>query len=323
MNYYEILNISKNSSQIEIKKAYKNLALKYHPDKNNSLEAKEQFQKISEAYQTLSNKESRVAYDLDGTIPDIFDNPSEIFEKIFKNMDPVLSRFLTDTLSNFTSSLMNENKSVEQAFNEINTNDIIDKGSDVFKHYLKKNVNKNNVNKGILYYNLDINLEDIINNNENQIDVNIEFLRKYSNLRIIINDNNFKKTYEFDLKQDKFYLVFQNNTYLFELNYNFPDNIKRKYQSEHLFLEYYVNYKSYLTGFNFQYQLTQKINLDYNIFLKNSNIICFKKYGLYNYQNNDYGNLYVTFIPIENNHIQPIIKTSVDNLYSLITINNI
>ena len=102
MNYYEILNISKNSSQIEIKKAYKNLALKYHPDKNNSLEAKEQFQKISEAYQTLSNKESRVAYDLDGTIPDIFDNPSEIFEKIFKNMDPVLSRFLTDTLSNFT-----------------------------------------------------------------------------------------------------------------------------------------------------------------------------------------------------------------------------
>ena len=136
---------------------------------------------------------------------------------------------------------ISEKKSVEQAFNEINTNDIIDKGSDVFKHYLKKNVNKNNVNKGILYYNLDINLEDIINNNENQIDVNIEFLRKYSNLRIIINDNNFKKTYEFDLKQDKFYLVFQNNTYLFELNYNFPDNIKRKYQSEHLFLEYYVN----------------------------------------------------------------------------------
>jgi molecular chaperone DnaJ len=60
-DYYEILGVSKEASDEEIKKAYRKLAHKYHPDKANGDEAK--FKKINEAYQTLSDKTKRSQYD--------------------------------------------------------------------------------------------------------------------------------------------------------------------------------------------------------------------------------------------------------------------
>lgn len=62
-NYYEILGIPKTATDDEIKKAYRQLALKYHPDKNKSSEAEEKFKLVAEAYEILSNKEKRAAYD--------------------------------------------------------------------------------------------------------------------------------------------------------------------------------------------------------------------------------------------------------------------
>ena len=63
-NYYEILGVSRDASQEEIKHAYRKLVKKFHPDANkHSEKAKEQFQEISEAYQVLSNEESRKQYD--------------------------------------------------------------------------------------------------------------------------------------------------------------------------------------------------------------------------------------------------------------------
>ena len=62
-DYYEILGIKKNSSKSEIKKAYRKLALKYHPDKNPSKEAEEKFKEISEAYAVLYDDEKRQLYD--------------------------------------------------------------------------------------------------------------------------------------------------------------------------------------------------------------------------------------------------------------------
>jgi len=64
-DYYEILGISPNASSEEIKKAYRRLAVKYHPDKNrdNSKEAEEKFKEVSEAYKILSDGEKRKIYD--------------------------------------------------------------------------------------------------------------------------------------------------------------------------------------------------------------------------------------------------------------------
>ena len=62
-DYYDILGVSKNTDEKEIKKAYRKLALKYHPDRNKSKDAEEKFKEISTAYAVLSNPEKRKVYD--------------------------------------------------------------------------------------------------------------------------------------------------------------------------------------------------------------------------------------------------------------------
>ena len=66
-DFYEILGVPRNATAGELKKTYRKLALKYHPDKNpNNKEAEEKFKEATEAYDTLSDEKKRKAYDTFG-----------------------------------------------------------------------------------------------------------------------------------------------------------------------------------------------------------------------------------------------------------------
>ncbi|MBX9702769.1 MAG: molecular chaperone DnaJ [Silvanigrellaceae bacterium] len=99
-DYYEILNVSKNAGEEEIKKAYRKLAIQYHPDRNpNDPQAENKFKEAAEAYEVLSNPGKRQRYDQFGhagvngmggagaggfsNVDDIFENFGSIFEDLF------------------------------------------------------------------------------------------------------------------------------------------------------------------------------------------------------------------------------------------------
>ena len=88
-DYYEVLGVDKSADQKEIKKAYRKLAMKYHPDVNDDENSSEKFKEISEAYAVLSDDEKRQRYDqfghagMDGfTAEDFYQNVN--FEDIFQ-----------------------------------------------------------------------------------------------------------------------------------------------------------------------------------------------------------------------------------------------
>ncbi|XP_050178653.1 dnaJ homolog subfamily B member 6 isoform X2 [Myiozetetes cayanensis] len=121
VDYYEVLGVQKHASAEDIKKAYRKLALKWHPDKNpdNKDEAEQQFKQVAEAYEVLSDAKKRDIYDRYGKEGLIngggggnhhdnafdfgftFRNPDDVFREFFGGRDPFSFDFFEDPFEDF------------------------------------------------------------------------------------------------------------------------------------------------------------------------------------------------------------------------------
>uniref|UniRef100_A0A3Q4C081 J domain-containing protein n=1 Tax=Mola mola TaxID=94237 RepID=A0A3Q4C081_MOLML len=107
--YYQVLGVRRDASADDIKKAYRRLALRWHPDKNpeNKEEAEKKFKELSEAYEVLSDANKRSIYDRYGKAgltgnntgrehfhqPFTFRNPDDVFREFFGGRDPFADFF--------------------------------------------------------------------------------------------------------------------------------------------------------------------------------------------------------------------------------------
>jgi DnaJ-class molecular chaperone len=131
MDFYKVLGVTQNASESEIKKAYRSLSYKYHPDKNPDPSVAEQYKLINEAYETLNDSQKRSQYDnrnnplnMDSILKEMFQrkpqghgnthiHPQNIFEEIFKMNSMSGMGGMPEPMIFFTEEPINMNMNVE------------------------------------------------------------------------------------------------------------------------------------------------------------------------------------------------------------------
>ena len=114
---YNVLQIRRGATKEEIRKAYFKLALKYHPDRNASIDAKNKFQEIQSAYETLSDDEKRKDYDSGRT-----SNGSTNKSDMYKDHDDVY--YIIGIIKSFVDKYKLNEEEKKYLFDNITTDDL-------------------------------------------------------------------------------------------------------------------------------------------------------------------------------------------------------
>jgi len=263
-DYYKILGVSKNVNISDLKKKYRKLALKWHPDKNkNKKESEECFKKISEAYDVLSDDKKRQIYDNQGKEGFGIKNEQYHFNNLkkksynfskfnFRNHDDLFSQMFD---RNVKVEYMSSNQYTVKSNNISIYDDYITTfnyhvGSKILIYNLSKNINLNGISAKILDYsfkkkrytvktnnqNISIKHENIIPliNNVTMVDIksNEELNGKLGH---VIDVDIKKKRFKIKFNENEIFSVKQNNiiwpkntlVFIFDLKENISLNGKK------------------------------------------------------------------------------------------------
>lgn len=330
-NYYDILNVKNNATQNDIKKAYRKLAIKYHPDKPSGDE--EKFKEISEAYEVLSDNFKRSQYDITGFAEINIQDPIEIFENLFNDFQPDIFNNLTDTLkNNIPSNVKVKTVIFEDNFNEkigeaipdmLNSfkNVISGKKDDnplkdcLMKNFIKTTTSmfdtstkpkQTNINSGIQFSNIDSDsISEYSSNDDSSSDISNDDSTR----------NNFSDKHKFFYRKDKTYSNNLNNDDYTNikkmskennLNKNMPKDIKINKQFK--LKDFYLNktktfsYNRIVCIDNIEKKINEKIKVP--LYLNKE--YCFKEKGHHRKAYQECGNIYFNFDYIENNDFKVI-----------------
>jgi DnaJ-class molecular chaperone len=301
INDYKILGLNSDASLDEVKKAYKKLAIKCHPDKNSSPDATEQFRKITEAYNNIINPNSSI--DLNK-----INNINDIFNGMFSDM-PDIDNIFSNIFSQVTSFEKNIYKpkgndilklvdiTLEDIYNENNLYITYDTQKINENYTICKTCNGkgkipstqqmgpviiqsitycNNCN-GEGYFNLYLPIKDTIN-----IDVPIGFMPYHNNKKII---------------KDKGLPLLNGINGDLHISFNLLPHNKFKQKEFDLYINMEITFKESLIGFikEITHLDSRVITINSESIIKPNTIKCINDEGLFNNIDNKYGDLYIKF----------------------------
>lgn len=144
-NFYKILGISQSATQDEVKRAFRNLAKKYHPDNNTDSSANEMMQQITEAYEVLSDITKRKSYDekfktqLDTVNGDsVYSSYTETKEKSEEDFEDWIAEYLKRERKKRSNNDFNEKESLIKLLNYLKSPPIEYKEDNIKIHLLKR-----------------------------------------------------------------------------------------------------------------------------------------------------------------------------------------